>query len=95
MKRKIETIIGVFVGVIAPIFAMVMFFEIKPEYKMYDNFDPESFKELLFKISFFGLLLNVGIFFAALKFNKDSLAQGVLYATFFTLVASIVYRFVL
>jgi len=94
MKSKIETFIGFFVGVIAPVFAMVMFFEINPEYKMYDNFDPESFKELIFKISFFGLLLNVGIFFLALKFNKDSLAQGVLYATFFTLIVSLVYRFV-
>lgn len=62
---------------------------------MYENFDPESFKELIFKISFIGILLDMGLFAAALQFNKDYVARGVLWATFLFLASAIVYRFVL
>ena len=95
MKHKIEFVIGFFMGIICPIFGMVLFFEIKPEYSMYENFDPESFKELVFKISFIGLLLDMGLFAAALQFNKESIAKGVVWATFLFLTCAIVYRFLL
>lgn len=95
MKGKIELLIGFVMGIVCPIFGMVMFFEIKPEYAMYDNFDPEAFKELIFKISFIGVLLDMGLFALALQFNKDSVARGVLWATFLFLAGAIVYRFIL
>ena len=50
MKRNIELIAGFLMGIICSIFGMVMFFEIKPEYAMYDNFDPEALRNLSLKL---------------------------------------------
>ena len=95
MKRKVEWFMGFVSGIIAPLFGLVMFFEIKPEFKMYDNFDPESFKSLIFQIATIGLILNMGLFFASLKFNKEAISKGVMHASIVFLVCVVVYKFVL
>ncbi len=73
---------------------MVLFFEINPEFKMYDDFDPDAFKDLIFQIASIGLILNAGLFFASLRFNKELVSRGVLHASLVFLIAISLYRFV-
>lgn len=93
-KKLIEWFMGFFAGIVAPLFGLVIFFETKPEFKMYDNFDPESFKSLIFQIASVGLIINMGLFFVALKFNRDVVSKGILHATVTFLVAIVAYKFI-
>lgn len=94
-KRVIEYIMGFASGILAPAFGLVIFFELKPEFTLYENFDPESFKSLMFQIASVGLILNMLLFFLALQFNKEVVSKGIIHASVLFLAAVSIYKFVL
>ena len=95
MKRKVETILGFLLGILAPIFGLSLFFEMNPEYALVDNFEASRFKDLVLQIALVVMLMDSALFFIILQFNKESVARGVLAGMIAFFVAILIYRFIL
>lgn len=79
-KNRIEWALGFFFGALTPLFGMAIFVQIYPVLETVDNWQDAAWQIILMRLATFGVMMNVGVFFLALKFNKDKIAMGVLWA---------------
>ncbi|RXR21306.1 hypothetical protein EQG63_05030 [Flavobacterium amnicola] len=79
--RKIDLFIGMFIGFISAIIGIYLFLEFKTEYGFAEGIQGIKQQGFLGKLIAMGAVLNLGVFFLLLKFNKDLMAKGVILAT--------------
>ena len=94
-KRIVEWTMGFAAGLLAPIFGLFVFISNNPEIKNGEFENMEAFQSLIFQIVSVGLILNMGLFFVALKFDKEIISKGVMHASVVFLIAIVVYKFIL
>ena len=74
-------------------FGMAVFLQIYPVLKTVDTWNDPAWQLILLRLFTFGVMLNALIFFVALRFNKESIAKGVLWACAVYLVPLLVMQF--
>lgn len=79
--KKSDVLIGVLIGIAASVLGSYIFVEAFTGYHFVDGIQTFKAQGLLGKIITLGAILNLVIFFALLKFNKDMMARGVILAT--------------
>ncbi len=80
LSKKVEWIIGFVFGLLTPIFGMAIFLQIYPVLETVTEWNDPSWQLILMRLATFGIMLNVLVFFMSLKFNKEKIAMGVLWA---------------
>lgn len=79
--RKIDLFIGMLIGFISTLIGVYLFLEYKTEYGFSEGIQGIKNQGFLGKLIAMGAVLNLGVFFVLLKFNKDLMAKGVILAT--------------
>lgn len=93
--KNFEFPVGLFVGLLTPLFALAMVQETYPLLKTVEEYDAVLFKDIVFKVASIGLVLNAAWFFMFLRFGADRMSKGVLYACLAYIFGLIVYKFIL
>lgn len=93
-NRRFEWFIGFFFGLLAPVFGLALFVEMYPALQSIDNLLDPAWVRILVRLATFGLIFNALLFFAALKFDKESIAKGLLWASACYLIPLLVLQFV-
>ena len=93
LSRKLEWFFGVFFGLLTPLFGVAVFLQIYPMLQAVDNWYDPAWQLILVRLATFGVMLNALVFFIALRFNKESIAKGVLWACGVYLVPLLILQF--
>jgi hypothetical protein len=78
-KKKIEWALGFFFGLLTPIFGIAIFMQIYPVLATVTEWRDPSWQLILIRLGTFGVMMNVAVFFLALKFDKEKIAMGILW----------------
>lgn len=75
-----EFVLGLLLGLLTPIFGIAILMEYYPKVHIDDPMNQTDQVFLYSRIIMFAVVVNAGIFFAALRFNRDGLSKGILIA---------------
>jgi hypothetical protein len=79
--KKTDLLIGVVIGIIAPLIGSFIFIEVFTPYSFGQGITVMSGQGVLGKVITLGAILNIAAFFVLLRFNKDMMGKGVILAT--------------
>jgi hypothetical protein len=79
--KKSDFFIGILIGIVAAILGSFIFIEAFTGYDFLNGLTIMHEQGVLGKVITLGAILNVVLFFALLKFNKEMVARGVILAT--------------
>lgn len=79
-KYRVEWALGFLFGMLTPIFGIAIFVQIYPVLETVTEWRDPSWQLILIRLGTFGVMMNTAVFFFALKFNKEKIAMGVLWA---------------
>lgn len=80
INAKVEWAIGFFFGALTPLFGLAIFLQIYPVLETVTSWTDPSWQLILMRLATFGVMTNTLVFFLALRFGKDRIAMGVLWA---------------
>ena len=97
MLKKIspQFFLGLFVGLIMPIVGVALMMETHPDLVGIQRIDSEFVKQVNVQIITLGMLINAGLFFLSLRFDKEEVGRGILAITVVYLIVIFIYRFLL
>ena len=97
MLKKIspQFFLGLFVGLIMPIVSVALMMEAHPDLVGIQRIDSEFVKQVNVQIITLGMLINAGLFFLSLRFDKEEVGRGILAITVVYLIVIFIYRFLL
>lgn len=88
--RKIDLFIGFIFGIIGAATGVFLFITFFTDYEFAEGLLALKSQNSLGKLIALGAVINIFLFFALLKFNKDLMARGVILATIALTVLTIV-----
>lgn len=94
-KESLPLFIGLIIGLLMPVFGVFLVMEFRPELIGVQRFDANIVKSINTQIITLGMILNAGLFFLFLKFDKEKIGQGILVISVLYLILIFVYRFLL
>ncbi len=94
-KESAPLFIGLLIGLLMPVFGVFLVMEFRPELIGIQKFDQSIVKSINTQIITLGMILNAGLFFLFLKFDKEKIGQGILSISVIYLIMIFVYRFLL
>lgn len=94
-KLTPQLLLGIFIGLIMPLFGVYLMLDLRPELLGIQRFEGVIVKQVNVQIITLGMIINAGLFFVALRLNKEDVGQGILSISVIYLVAIFVYRFLL
>lgn len=94
ISKKVEWVFGFLFGILTPLFGLAIFFQIFPELKTVVEWNDPAWQLILVRLTTFGVILNAFVFFLALRFNKEPVAMGVLWACGVYLVPLLIMQFI-
>ncbi len=94
-KLSPQLLLGIFIGLIMPIFGVYLMLDLRPELLGIQRFEGEVVKQVNVQVITLGLIINAGLFFVALRLDKEEAGRGILLMSVLYLVAVFIYRFLL
>jgi len=82
-------------GLVVPMLGVMIMLEVRPELMGIQRYDSDIVKQINVKIITFGMILNAALFFVILRFQKEEMSQGILFASVAYLIIIFIYRFLL
>lgn len=79
--KKIDLLIGVLIGIIAPIIGSFIFIKAFTAYPFMRGITVMSEQGMLGKIITIGAILNIAALFLLIRFNREMMGRGVILAT--------------
>lgn len=95
MNAKTALGLGFITGLVLPLVALFLLFQLRPELLGIQKFDYQVVRNLNAQILSLGLLLNGAVFFLAIKLDKEEFSRGILAASVLAMIAVFIYRFLL
>lgn len=97
MFKKInpQWILGLLIGIVMPVIGILLITEARPELLGIQKLDSNVVKQVNVQIITLGMIINAGLFFLILRFNKEEMGRGILFASVVYLVLIFIYRFLL
>lgn len=77
---------------LTPIFGSAILLELYPNIDL-DELDNYSLNTVIVRLLTFAVLINAGLFFLALRLNREGLGRGVLMGTLIVAIAIIYFKF--
>ncbi len=94
LSKKLEWFFGFIFGLLTPLFGIAVFLQIYPILLTVTEWYDPAWQLILVRLATFGVMLNAIVFFIALRFNKESIAKGVLWACAVYLVPLLLMQFI-
>lgn len=79
--RKTDLLIGFIIGITGAFIGVFLFITLFTDFEFADGVIALESQNSLGKLIALGAVINVIVFFALLKFNKELMARGVVFAT--------------
>lgn len=79
--KKIDLFYGLIIGLISASIGVYLFVVLFTEYEFFEGYSILKAQGQLGKLIALGAILNLVVFFLLLKFNKELMARGVVFAT--------------
>lgn len=79
--KKIDLFYGLIIGLISASIGVYLFVVLFTEYQFLEGYSILKTQGQLGKLIALGAILNLAVFFLLLKFNKELMARGVVFAT--------------
>lgn len=80
MKNKTEVLLGLIIGIITSVFGCFLFILLFTKFTFFAGIELMQAEGKLGKIITLGTVLDLGVFWALLKLNKEFMARGVILA---------------
>lgn len=90
-----QWLFGFVIGILTPVLGIFLVLNARPELLGIQEMNSDIVKVINTQIITLGMIINAGLFFACLKFDKEEVSKGVLFTTVIYLVLIFVYRFLL
>ncbi len=94
-KLTPQLLLGIFVGLIMPVIGVYLMLDLRPELLGIQRFEGVIVKQVNVQIITLGMIINAGLFFIALRLDREEIGRGILFMSVLYLVAIFVYRFLL
>lgn len=78
-----------------PVVGVYIALQARPELAGIQRFDHNIVKQVNTELITLGMIINAGLFFLLLRFNRDTMSRGMLVASVIDLVVVLIYRFLL
>lgn len=79
--KKIDLLLGALIGILSSVIGSFIFIEAFTQYTFIEGIKLMTIQGKIGKIITLGSILNIFIFFALLKYNKEMMARGVVLGT--------------
>lgn len=94
VSKKVEWAFGFVFGVLTPLFGVAVFLQIYPMLATVTHWNDPALQLILVRLTTFGVMLNALVFFVALRFGKEAIAMGLLWACGAYLVPLLLLQFI-
>jgi uncharacterized membrane protein YozB (DUF420 family) len=75
-----------------PILGVILMLSLRPELQSIQQFEDEVVKQVNVQLITLGMIINAGLFFLFMKYNKEAISRGILVASVSLLILIFVYR---
>lgn len=93
-KNKIDLIIGIVIGLCAPLFSIAIAVETFPVLQELGEIANPAWKLIAMRAVSFGVILNAAFFFLIMNWGRDHMARGILIACVPSIIAVIYFQFI-
>ena len=93
-KNKIDLIIGIVIGLCAPLFSIAIAGETFPVLQELGEIANPAWKLIAMRAVSFGVILNAAFFFLIMNWGRDHMARGILIACVPSIIAVIYFKFI-
>ncbi|AEV32454.1 hypothetical protein [Owenweeksia hongkongensis] len=90
-----QWLLGLVIGLLMPLLGILLMIESRPELVGIQRFEGDIIKQVNVQIITLGMIINAGLFFLSLKFDKEEIGRGILSISVVYLVVIFIYRFLL
>lgn len=90
-----QWLLGLVIGLLMPLLGVLLMLELRPELVGIQRFEGDVIKQVNVQIITLGMLINAGLFFLTLRFDKEEIGRGILAISVVYLVVIFIYRFML
>ncbi len=95
-KLTAPWMLGLLIGLITPLFGIALILEARPELLGIQSIsEDELIKQINVQIITLGMMINAGLFFIFLRFDKEDISRGILFISVIYLLGIFIYRFLL
>lgn len=88
MNKKL-IILGIGIGLICSVAGASLYLFLFTEFNLFSDFEIITSEKILGKIIALGSVLNLIVFLALIKYNKELIARGVVLSTLFTAIITL------
>jgi len=93
-KKKIDPFIGFIVGLGAPVFSIAIALETYPVLQDVGDTITPAWRLIVMRAISFGAVIKAALFFAAMIWEREQVARGVLFSCVPSLIAVIYFQFI-
>jgi len=90
-----QWLLGLVIGLLMPLLGILLMLESRPELVGIQRFEGDIIKQVNVQIITLGMIINAGLFFLSLKFDKEEIGRGILSISVVYLIVIFIYRFLL
>jgi|OM-RGC.v1.031168332 hypothetical protein len=94
-NHNAQVLFGVLLGLLMPILGTVLVLYSRPELQGIQQFEHEIVKQINVEIITFGMIVNAGLFFLFMRFDREQISRGILFSSLLCLLLIFIYRFLL
>ena len=94
MLRKYPLITGLVTGLLAPLAGIAVFVGIHPRLKLYDALQYVLEMQLGGQVLSLGVIVNLGVFFLFMQYDRFAQARGVILSTFVYVLIVLFVKFI-
>lgn len=88
-----QIVLGIFIGLAMPALGVMLMLTLRPELQSIQQFEDEIVKQVNVQLITLGMIINAGLFFLFMRFNREAISRGILVASVSLLILIFVYRF--
>lgn len=93
-KKIIDQFIGFIVGIGAPVFSIAIALETFPVLQDIGDTANPAWRLIVMRAISFGVIINAALFFAAVNWERDHVARGILFSCVPNVIAVVYFQFI-
>jgi uncharacterized membrane protein YozB (DUF420 family) len=92
-KEQKQLLLGIIIGFSMPVVGIFLMLLAHPQLETLQQYEAEVVKQVNVKLVTLGMLINAGLFFLFMRWQKEEISRGILLASVVCLLVIFGYRF--
>lgn len=88
-----QILLGILIGLALPVLGTAVILLVRPELKDIQSLQYDVIKQINVQIVTLGMIMNAALFFLFLRWGRELISRGIVFASVFLLVLIFIYRF--